>query len=81
MALSDTVRMAMAKKGMSQKDLAEEWGSTRQAINNKFGRDSWSGDDLMKVARITGGKLAFVYPDGQQLLFLAVEPAVPKAEE
>ena len=73
MALSDTVRMALAKRGMSQQDLADKWGSTRQAINNKFSRDSWSGDDLMKLARITGGKLAMIYPDGQQLLFLPDE--------
>ena len=75
MSVSDTVRMALAKKGMSQADLAESWGSTRQGINNKFNRDSWSGDDLVKLAGITGGKLALVYPDGQQLLFLPEEKA------
>ncbi len=79
MSVSDTVRMAMAKKGMNQADLAESWGSTRQGINNKFSRDSWSGDDLMKLAEITGAKLALVYPDGQQLYFLPDE--VEKAEE
>ena len=73
MSVSDTVRMALAKKGMNQGELAEAWGSTRQGINNKFSRDSWSGDDLMKLARITGGKLALLYPDGQQLLFLPDE--------
>ena len=70
MSVSETVRMAIAKKGMTQAELAEAWGSTRQGINNKFNRDSWSGDDLMKLARITGGKLALIYPDGQELLFL-----------
>ena len=77
-SVSDTVRMAMARKGMSQGALAEAWGSSRQSINNKFGRDSWTGDDLVKLAGITGGKLALIYPDGQQLLFL---PDEPKSEE
>ena len=58
---------------MTQGDLAEKWGSTRQAINNKFGRDSWSGDDLMKLAGIVGAKMALIFPDGQELLFVPDE--------
>ena len=74
MSVSNTVRMAITGKGMSQATLAREWGLTTQAMNNKFYRDSWSAEDLIKVAEITGGKLALVYPDGQQLLFLAEDP-------
>ena len=66
---------------MSQSALAKAWGVSTPAINNKFYRNSWSAEDLMKVAEITGGKLALIYPDGQQLLFLAEVPAAPKAEE
>ena len=46
----------------------------RSEINNAI---RWAAD-LMKVAEITGAKLAFVFPDGQQLFF---EPEEPKAEE
>ena len=81
MSVSNTVRMAIAKLGLNQAGLAKTWGVTTQAINNKFYRDSWSAEDLMKVAEITGGKLAFIYPDGQQLLILPDEPEAPKAEE
>ena len=72
-SVSNIVRMAAMKKGMNQARLAEAWGASKQAINNKFYRDSWSAEDLMKVAEITGGRLAFVYPDGQQLFILPDE--------
>ena len=78
MAGSKTVRMALTKKDLSQADLARSWGITVQSANNKFYRDSWSCEDLIKVAELTGGKLALIYPDGQQLLFL---PEEEKTEE
>ena len=78
MTVSDVVRMAIIKKGMSQADLAAVWGCSYQAINKKFSRDTWTGDDLVKLAGITGGKLSLIYPDGQQLLFL---PDESKQEE
>ncbi len=78
MSVGSTVRMAAAKRDMNQTSLAKAWGVTISAINNKFYRDSWSAADLMKIAEITGAKLAFVFPDGQQLFF---EPEEPKAEE
>ena len=73
MSVSNKVRMALARKGMNQVSLAKVWGVTTQAINNKFYRDSWSAEDLMKVAEHTGGKLAFLYPDGQQILIIPEE--------
>lgn len=73
MPMSDTLRMALARENMSQGDLAEVWGTTRQGINRKFVRDQWSGEDLIKFATITGGKLVLMYPDGQQLIFLPDE--------
>ena len=60
-------------KGMTQAALAKSWGVSAQAINNKFYRDSWTAEDLMKVAEITGGKLAILYPDGQKILILPDE--------
>ena len=78
MSVSSAIRMAVAKKGMNQATLAKSWGVSAQAINNKFYRDSWSAEDLQKVADITGGRLMFVYPDGQQIL---IEPPAEDAEE
>lgn len=80
MSVSSAIRMAVAKKGMNQATLAKSWGVSAQAINNKFYRDSWSAEDLLKVADITGGKLMLVYPDGQQILIMPDEPEAPEGE-
>lgn len=75
MSVSNVIRMAGAMRGMNQSKLAEALGTSAQALNNKFHRESWSAADLVKIAEVTGGKLALVYPDGQQLLFLPEEDA------
>ena len=68
MKISDTIRMALLKGGRSQADLAQRWGFTsRQAMNNKFARGSWSANELSNVAEFTGGKLIIRYPDGQEI--------------
>ena len=73
MSVSNIVRMAKEKKGLSQAELAEAMGMSRQSLANKTKRDFWTVADLIKVAEITGGKLTILYPDGQQLLFLPDE--------
>ena len=42
--------------------------TTPQAMSNKLRRDSWSAKDLAKVAALCGAKLAFILPDGSQLI-------------
>ena len=74
MSVTHVVRMAKEKKGLSQTELAEALGITRQSLSNKTARDTWTASDLMKVADVTGGKLMIVYPDGQQLIFLPDDP-------
>lgn len=66
-SMSQAVKMALSKAGLKQKDLAALYGDERsaQSISNKVRYDRWTGNDLAKVAAMTGGKLAFVYPDGQ----------------
>ena len=73
MSLSDSVRMALKKARKSHLDLCGIWGNTPQAMSNKFRLERWSGDDLLRIADFTGGKLAFIYPDGQQILIEAPE--------
>ena len=75
MSLSDSVRMALKKARKSHQDLCGIWGNTPQAMSNKFRLERWSGQDLLRVAEFTGGKLAFIYPDGTQI------PIDPPAEE
>ena len=49
----------------------------RQTMNNKFGRDGWSAHDLIKVAEFCGYKLAYILPNGQQIV-ITEEPASDK---
>ena len=64
MTISASVRMALTKAGKQQKDLAELYDVTKQSMSMKFKRNAWFGKDLVRVAEYTGGKLAFIYPDG-----------------
>ncbi|MBR3018568.1 MAG: hypothetical protein IKH57_16065 [Clostridia bacterium] len=65
MSITNSVKMALTKAGKKQIDLAKLYGWTKQSMSTKFSRGSWFGKDLAKVAKFTGGRLAFVYPDGQ----------------
>lgn len=67
MAVSDAIRMVLAKRNKKAIHLTKAWGLSRNAIYNKFIRDSWSGHDLVKFADLTHCRLAFVFKDGQQI--------------
>ena len=75
--ISDSVSMALQKAGKKQKDLAERWGKTKQSMSMKFVNDSFFGDDLVDIAKFTGGKLAFIYPDGT-VINIDVDPDMSK---
>lgn len=68
MSTSDKVKGLLALNGRKQVELAEHFGMTSQSMNNKMNRDSWSAKDLMTVAEFTGCKLAFVLPDGNNIV-------------
>ena len=84
MSASDAVRMAIAKAGIKQTELSKIWGTSPQAIYNKLNLERWTARDLAQIAKITGGRLAFIYPDGQEILIDVPEtkeketPAVPE---
>ncbi len=67
---SQAVKMALVKAGKKQKDLMPLFGDARslQSINNKVRLDRWFANDLALVAEMTGGKLAFIFPDGQNIV-------------
>ena len=90
MSVSDNVRMALDKAGISQVEMASLWGKSPQALYNKLNLERWSAADLVRVAEITGGRLAFIYPDGQEILIgtgeaarsdIPVEPAKPEKKK
>ena len=68
MAISDKVKGLLALCGKRQIDLAASFEMSKQTMGNKMARGSWSARDLAKVAEFCGCKLAFVLPDGQQII-------------
>lgn len=68
MSISRTVKSLLTMRGKKQLDLAEEFEMSKQAMSNKIARNSWFAKDLVKVADFCGCKLAFIMPDGQQLI-------------
>ena len=73
MSVSTAVRMALAKGNKKQTELAGFLGIQRQPVNLKLAKERWTGAELARIAAFTGGKLAFIYPDGQQILIEAPE--------
>ena len=80
MSISSSVRMALNKADKKQNDLANLYQCSKQAMSTKFSRESWFGKDLARVAAFTGGRLAFVYPDGQIIYIEAENAENPNAE-
>lgn len=78
MSVSASVRMALSKANKRQLSLGELWNTSPQVISNKLRLERWSGEELVQVAAFTGGKLAFVYPDGQEILISAEEKTKKK---
>lgn len=68
MAISGTIKGLLAMCGKKQNDLAAAFDMSKQTMSNKMARESWSASDLVKVAEVCGCKVAFVMPDGQQLV-------------
>lgn len=85
MSVSKAVRMALKRAGKQNGDLSELWGYKLNAVSNKFQMERWTGKELSEVASLTGGQLAFVYPDGTQITIPQEDPkkeakAAAKAE-
>ena len=43
MAVSKAVRMALKRAGKQNRDLAQLWGYTPNAVSNKFSWERWTG--------------------------------------
>jgi transcriptional regulator with XRE-family HTH domain len=60
MAISDKVKALLKLRGKNNSGLAEYLGISVQALSNKFYRDSYSGEDLIKIAAYLECELAFI---------------------
>jgi transcriptional regulator with XRE-family HTH domain len=60
MAISDKVKALLKLKGKNNQGLANYLGISSQALSNKFYRDSYSGEDLIKIANYLECELVFI---------------------
>lgn len=68
MSVSDKIKAGLKLNGKEISSLAEMLNISRQSMSNKFYRDSFSAEDLIKIADFLGYSLAFV-GDKQNILF------------
>lgn len=65
--ISKSVKAALLEADKKQIDLAAVMDMSKQTMSNKMALDRWSGKDLLKVADLTGCRLAFVFPSGKTI--------------
>lgn len=63
--ISKSVKAALLEADKKQLDLASVLDMSKQTMSNKMALDRWKGEDLLKVAELTGSRLAFVFPNGK----------------
>lgn len=68
MAISKKIKVLINLKNKDLEGLANTLGISKQALSNKFYRDSFSADDLIKTAEYLGCDLAFIIDDTQRVV-------------
>lgn len=58
--MKNEIKAAISLKGKNLEGLALYLGISKQALSNKFYRDSFSGSDLLKIAGYLECDLAFI---------------------
>jgi len=69
MNIEQKIKMALARAGMSQAELARRLGTTPSNLNQKVKRNTLTMEDLEKIAVIVGGKwiARFEFEDGTEI--------------
>ena len=69
MSISANIKALLALRGLKQSDLLQPLNmSSRQSVSNKFTIERWAAQDLVDISRLCGCKLAFIMPNGQQII-------------
>lgn len=67
MSTSSKLKALLNIKGAKIQDLAECLEMNVQSVRTKFYRNSFSGDDLIKIASFLDCDLAFIVDDSQKI--------------
>jgi len=60
MSVANKIKYVMGEKNKKREDIANILKISNQAVSNKFNRDSFSAEDLIKIADCLGASLALV---------------------
>ena len=74
MSVSSSFKSVLNHAGLKQNDLAAAYGKTKQSMSMKVTRGNWFGKDLVKVAKLVGADLAFIFPDGTKIIIDTDDP-------
>ena len=69
MAASHKIKALLQLTQKNDEGLAAYLGINRQSLRNKFNRNSFSADDLIRTADYCGAELKYVIDDRQSVLF------------
>lgn len=67
MSVNNKIRALLNIKNKKTQDLSECLGISVQAVRNKFTRNSFSADDLIKIASYLECDLAFIIDENQRI--------------
>lgn len=65
MALKETIKTISKEKKVTQLEMAETLGISKQNFSNKIQRNTFSPDELVKIADRLGMELAFIDKDAE----------------
>lgn len=68
MAVSEKIKALLQIKSKKKNELAEYLGMNSQSLSNKFSRDSFSAEDLIKISTFLECPLAFEIDDKQKII-------------
>jgi hypothetical protein len=67
LSVSSKVKALLQLKEQEQVGLAQHLGITKQALSNKFYRDSFSANDMIRIAEFLECELAFIVDSSQKV--------------
>lgn len=68
MTVSEYIRLRLKELSITQGDLADRLGITKQNMNNKLSRDNFTSQELCKIARILHFSVIFDTDTGRTVI-------------
>ncbi len=68
MAVSEKIKALLQIRGKRKNELAEYLGMNSQSLSNKFSRDSFSAEDLIKISNFLDCSLTFEIDNKQKIV-------------